>query len=92
MKVLLGDELFLFTLLTRGHQHGARGHQVTYEVHVGHQRACSKNSVGMISIFTEMNIVDCNNNVMKGKLSKLFISEVHLNRYSKSSPQFQKGW
>jgi len=52
MKVLLGDELFLFTLLTRGHQHGARGHQVTYEVHVGHQRACSKNSVGMISIFT----------------------------------------
>jgi len=50
----------------------------------------------MINIFTLTNI---NTTIIEGKLSKIFISEVciklvalRINRYTKSSSKFQKGW
>jgi len=50
----------------------------------------------MINVFTLKNI---NTKIIEGKLSKVFISEVriklvalHINRYTRSSLQFQKGW
>jgi len=50
----------------------------------------------MINAFTLMNI---NTKIIESKLSKIFISEVcikaaalRINRYTKSSSQFQKGW
>jgi len=42
--------------LSRGQQHGVRGHQVARADHVGHPRACSDNSINIISVFTLMNI------------------------------------
>ena len=63
--------------------------------HVG---ACSKNSNNMISAFTQTNIINFSN-IIKDKLSKLFISEeciklvaLRNNVYPRSSPQFKKGW
>jgi len=50
----------------------------------------------MINFFTLTHI---NNKMIEGKLSKNFISEVctklvalHINRCTRSSSQFQKGW
>jgi len=50
----------------------------------------------MISVFTLTNV---NTKIIEGKLSKIFISDVciklvahRINRYTKSSSQFQKGW
>jgi len=50
----------------------------------------------MISVFTLKNI---NIKLNEGKLSKIFISEVYIklvairiNRHTRSSSQFQKGW
>jgi len=45
-----------FSLQTKGHQHGPRGHQVARTDHVDHPRACPDNSINMISIFTLMDI------------------------------------
>jgi len=49
----------------------------------------------MINVFTLMNI---NTNIIEGKLSKICISNVYIklvalriNRYTRSSSQFQKG-
>jgi len=79
-----------------GQQRGARGHQVARKDHVGRLRACSKNNISMISVFTLTNI---NTKLNEAKLSKNFISEVciklvalRINRYTRSSSQFQKGW
>jgi len=51
----------------------------------------------MMSIVTQINII--NDNIIKGKLSKIFISEVciklvtlSVNRYPRSSSQLHKGW
>jgi len=72
----------------RGHQRGARGHQAARKDHVGRPRAYSKNNISMI-----------NTQIIKGKLSKIFISDVciklvalRINRYTRSSSHFQKGW
>jgi len=50
----------------------------------------------MINIFTLTNIT---NKIIEDKISKVFISEVcinlvdpRVNRYTRSSSQFQKGW
>jgi len=50
----------------------------------------------MINVFTLKNI---NTKIIEGKLSKMFISELYIslvalriNRYTRSSSQFQKGW
>ena len=50
----------------------------------------------MINVFTLTNI---NTKLIEGKLSKIFIAEVcvklvtlRINRYTRSSLQFQKGW
>jgi len=50
----------------------------------------------MINVFTLTNI---NNKIIEGKLSKIFISKVgiklvalRINRCTRSSLQFQKGW
>jgi len=44
-------------------------------------------------------LTNINTKIIEGKLSKIFISEVHIklvalriNRYTRSSSQFQKGW
>jgi len=75
---------------------GACGHQVTHKDQVGHPRACYKNNISMINVFTLTNI---NTEIIEGKLNKIFISEVciklialHINQYTRSSSQFQKGW
>ena len=80
----------------RGHQRGARGHQVAHKDDVGRPRACSKNDISMINAFTLTNI---NTKIIESKLSKIFFSEVYIklvalriNRYTRSSSQFQKGW
>jgi len=59
-------------------------------------RACSKNYISMINGFTLANI---NTKIIKAKWSKIFISVVclklvahRIQRYTKSSPQFQEGW
>jgi len=81
---------------SRSHQRGARGHQVARKDQVGRPWACSKNNINMISVFTLTNI---NNKIIEGKLIKIFISKVgikldvlRINRYTRSSSQFQKGW
>jgi len=77
----------------RAHQRGARGRHVARKVQVGCPRVVSKNNINMINVFTVTNIN------IEGKLSKIFISEVciklvalRINRYTRSSSQFQKGW
>jgi len=47
--------------------------QVAHKDHVGRPRACSKNNISIINVFTLMNI---NIKTMESKLSKIFISEV----------------
>jgi len=81
---------------SRGHQRGARGHQVARKDHVRRPRACSGNNNSMINVFTLTNI---NTKITEGKLSKTFISEVCIklvalciNQYTRSSSEFQKGW
>jgi len=80
----------------KGHQCGARGHQFAHKDQVGRPRACSKNNINMINAFTLTNV---NTKIIEGKLNKIFISEVYMklvalriNRYARSSLQFQKGW
>jgi len=77
-----------------GHQRGAGGHQVARKEHVGRPRACSKNNISMINVFTLTNI---NTKIAESKLSKLFISEVcmklaalRINRYTRSALSFRK--
>jgi len=77
------------THYNRGHQRGARGNQVARKDHGGRPRACSINNISMINVFT----------LTKSKLSITFIPEVcvklvalRINRYTRSSSQFQKGW
>jgi len=65
----------VFKLLRQGHQLGARGHQVARKDHVDRPRACSKNNISMINVFTLTNI---NTKRIEGKLSKIFISEVYV--------------
>ena len=43
-------------LNSRGHQRGARGHQVARKDQVGRPRTCSKNNINMINVFTLTNI------------------------------------
>jgi len=51
---------------TRGHQRGARGHQVARKDQVGRPRAFSKNNISMINVFALTNI---NTKIAEGKLS-----------------------
>jgi len=67
--------------------------QVARKDHVCRPRACFKNNISMISIFTLTNI---NNKIIEGKLSKIFISEMwiklvtlRINRY-KVARSFKK--
>jgi len=76
-------------LQLRGHQRGARGHQVPRKDHVGRPRVCFKNDISMINVFTLTNI---NTKIIEDKLSKIFVSEVcmklvalRINRYTRSS-------
>jgi len=71
-------------------------HQVARKEHVRRPRACSKNDNSMINVFTLTNI---DAKIIKAKLSKIFRSEVRIklvglriNRYMRSSSQFQQGW
>jgi len=82
----------------RGHQRGARRHQVPRKNHVRRLRpqACSKNNDSMINVFT---LTNTNSKIIKDKLSEIYISEVciklvalRINWYTRSSSQFQKGW
>ena len=70
--LLLQYSLYRFTAYIKGHQRGARGHQVIRKDHVSRRRACSKNNISMINVFTLTNI---NTKMIEGKLSKTFISE-----------------
>jgi len=68
--------------------------QVTHKDHVDHPRACSKNNINMINVFTLMNI---NTKIIESKLSKILISEVciklvALRVITRSSSLFQKDW
>jgi len=54
---------------SKGLQRGARGHQDSRKVHAGRPRACSKNNIRIINVFT-------NTKIIEGKLSNIFISEV----------------
>jgi len=80
----------------QGHQRDARGHEIARKDHVGRPRACSKNNISMINLFTLTHI---NTKIIECKSSKIFISEMHIilvalhiNRYTRSSSQFQKDW
>jgi len=73
-----------------------QGSPTWYPQAPGRLRACSKNSISMINVFTLMNI---NTRIIENKLSKFFISEVYIklvalriNRCTRSCSQFQKGW
>ena len=79
---------------SRGHQRGARGHQVARKDHVGRPQACSENSISMINVFALTNI---NTKIIEGKSSKNFISEVciklvalRINRYTEVARCFKK--
>jgi len=61
------------TVWVRDHQRGARGHQVARKDHVGRPWGCFKNNINIINVFTLTNI---NTNIIKGKLSKIFLSQV----------------
>jgi len=80
----------------RGHQRGARGRQVARKDHLGRPRVCFKNDISMINVFT---LTSINTKIIEGKLSKIFVSEaciklvyLLINRYTRNSSQFQKGW
>ena len=64
---------------SRGRQRGARGHQVVRKDHVSRPRACSKNKIRMINVFTFTNI---NAKVTEAKLSNFYFRSV----YQISSP------
>ena len=62
-------------------------------------RACSKNNISMISVFTLRNILIVNTKKIKGTLSNIHISEaciklvaLCINRHIRSSSQLQEGW
>jgi len=83
----------------RGHQHGARGHQVARTNHVGGPRACSDNSTNMISVFTSTSLIFINDNIIEDKLSKFLFQKCvyqtgspSLKSVPRCSSQFQKGW
>ena len=57
----------------RGHQRGARGHQVARKDQGARTRACFRYNISMINFFTLTNI---NNKIIEGKPSKICISEV----------------
>jgi len=57
----------------RGHQRGARGHQLARKDHVYRPRTCSKHNISMINVFKLTNI---NTEIFEDKFSKIFISEV----------------
>jgi len=43
----------------------------------GRPQACFKNGINMVSLFTQMNIINSiKNDIIKDKLSKFFISEL----------------
>jgi len=53
----------------------------------------------MISVFTLQNILIVNTNIIKGKLSNIFVSEaciklvaLCINRHIRSNSQLQEGW
>jgi len=56
------------TVYIKGHERSARGHQVARKDQVGGPRACFKNNVSMINVFTLTNI---NAKIIEGKMSKL---------------------
>ena len=60
--------------------------------HAGCPRACSKNNISIINVFTLTNI---NTKIIEGKLIKIFISNVCIKlvalRYTSRSSLFQKG-
>jgi len=56
-----------------------RAYQVARKDHVGRPRACSKNNISMINVFT-------NTKIMEGKLSKIFISVCSTHLYQTSRP------
>jgi len=73
--------------LQQGRQRGSRAYQVARKDQVGRPRACCKNNVSMVIVFTLTNI---NTKIIERKLSKIFISEVciklvRINRYTRSS-------
>jgi len=63
---------FYSTVQIRGHQRGARGHQVGLKDHGGRPRACSKNNINMINFFALTNI---NTKIIEGKLSKILFQK-----------------
>jgi len=65
--------LEIMNYYTKGHQRGARGHQVARKDHVGRPWACSKSDISMVNVFTLTNI---NTKIIKGKLKEIFILEV----------------
>jgi len=88
------DDKSVVTLYTRGHVVPA-GTRSLAKDHVGRLRACSKNVISMINVFTLPNV---NTKIIEGELRKIFVSEVYMklvalriNWYIRSSSQFQKG-
>jgi len=55
---------------SRGHQHGACGHQVARTDLAGYLRDCYDNSINMISVFTWISLIFMNDNIIEDKLSK----------------------
>jgi len=51
-----GAVIIYCNTVVQGHQRGARGHQVTRKDQVGLPRACSKNNISLINLFTLTNI------------------------------------
>jgi len=59
-------------------------------------KTCSKNNISMVNAFS---LTKINTKIIESKMSKIFVSEVYIklvalriNRCTKSSSQFQKGW
>ena len=65
--------LNIILVYRRGHQSGARGYQAARKNHERRPRACSKNNISMVNVFTLTNI---NTKVIEGQLCKIFISEM----------------
>jgi len=88
----------------RGHQQGlptwSPRHQVVRTDLVGRPRACSDNSINMISVFALMNIVNFYEwHIIEDKLSKFLFQKCVYQTGNpshesvpRSSSQFQKGW
>jgi len=80
----------------RGNQCGAHEHWVARKDQVRGPRACSKDNISIIRVFTLINV---NTEIIEGKLIKIFILKVciklvalGINPCTRSSSQFQKGW